>query len=225
MLLSIPGPSSSCKGASVDSTGSPTNSPEVSSYTCTNAVSPSSRMISPISFSRPTRTMSYMRAPARPWAITAGPEMRVISPTTAMGPSSPRNATPSSLELHVESDVLFHEAGDVRLPALHLHPGRRQRHDDRQIPAAQEPGARLVGAGEQVLVHRDDAVPRRDARLELFEGTGGRVRLAHFHPGETEPRRRLAVGDHRHLIHSRAPGARRPRECRVGARARRRAGC
>src|SRR5207302_602169 len=72
MLLSMPGPSSSARGAPVDSIGSPRYSPEVSSYTWTNAVSPSSRMISPISFSLPTRTISYIRAPASNFARAGG---------------------------------------------------------------------------------------------------------------------------------------------------------
>jgi hypothetical protein len=55
-------------------TGSPTVSPEVSSYTWMVAVSASSRMISPISFSAPTRTSSYMAEPPMWLATTTGPD-------------------------------------------------------------------------------------------------------------------------------------------------------
>ena len=47
-----------------------------------NAVSPSSRMISPMRPARPTRTTSAMRAPLIDRAITVGPETLEIVPCT-----------------------------------------------------------------------------------------------------------------------------------------------
>src|SRR3989338_2343581 len=75
-----PGPSSTIRGSSVLSTGSPTKSPEVSSYTWMKAVSLSSLIISPIRPRLPTRTMSFIFAPVMPPAITAGPEILIILP-------------------------------------------------------------------------------------------------------------------------------------------------
>ena len=66
-------------------------SPEVSSYTCIEAVSPSSLIISPTSFSCPTRTSSYIAAPL------------IRSPTTTIedeqSGSAPGKAEPAALAL------------------------------------------------------------------------------------------------------------------------------
>src|SRR5437588_1254643 len=228
MLLSMPGPSSSARGAPVDSIGSPRYSPEVSSYTWTNAVSPSRRMISPISFSLPTRTMSYIRAPARPRAMTAGPEMRVISPVaSAMYPSSPEPAAPRSLllQLHGKPDVLLHQPRDVGLAGLQFCARRGQRHDHRQFAVAQDPRAGVVGAPEQILVDDEQPVPGGGVLADQPERVLGRGRLAHFHPGQAKPGRGFAVRDDGDLIHSRAPRGRGRRAAPAASHGRSRAGC
>src|SRR5437870_5318625 len=184
MLLSMPGPSSSANGASVDTTGSPTYRPDVSSETWTNAVSPSSRMISPINFSLPTRTMSYIRAPANPRAITAGPEIRVMTPLVPAMPHplpSLRLASHQLSELHGESDVLLHQAGDVGLAALEMGAGRRQRHDDREVAPPQEPDPGLIRAFQQILVDHQQPVSGRGVITDQPQRLLGPRRLADFH--------------------------------------------
>src|SRR5690348_5670410 len=123
-------------------------------------------MISPISFSLPTRTMSYMRAPARPCAITAGPEIRGMTPLTpAMLPSSPepfgspvlRPPRPL-LQLHGKPDVLFDQPGDVCFAGFEVRAGGRQGHHHRQIAPAQQPRPGLVRTLEQVFAHRQHTV-------------------------------------------------------------------
>ena len=75
-----PGPSSTLSGAPVDSTVSPGPSPEVSSYTWMEALSPCISMISPIRRWLLTRTTSNMLASRIPSAMTNGPATLVIVP-------------------------------------------------------------------------------------------------------------------------------------------------
>uniref|UniRef100_A0A1I8J7Y4 UV radiation resistance-associated gene protein n=1 Tax=Macrostomum lignano TaxID=282301 RepID=A0A1I8J7Y4_9PLAT len=70
----IPGPSSTDSGLPVLSTGSPTVTPDVSSYTWIVAMSTSRRIISPTRASLPTRTSSCIAEPAMLDAITTGPD-------------------------------------------------------------------------------------------------------------------------------------------------------
>src|SRR5574341_1551799 len=106
------------------------------------AVSPSRRMISPINRSLPTRTISYIRAPVIPLAMTAGPAILMISPVMAT------NLLPLP-QLNVDPDVLFDQARNVVLAALDLRRGGGERNQDGQIPPAHGPRQVLVEAFQQ----------------------------------------------------------------------------
>src|SRR2546426_8654531 len=180
-------------------------------------------MISPINFSLPTRTMSYIRAPANPRAITAGPEIRVMTPLVPAMPHplpSLRLASRQLSQLHGESDVLLHQPGDVGLAALEMGAGLRQRHDDREIAPPQEPRPGLIRAFQQILVDHQQPVPGRGVITDQPQRLLGRRRLANFHAGEAKPGGGLAVGDDRDLIQRRSPAAPRPRRSPTASRAR-----
>src|SRR2546428_2032089 len=166
MPVNSPGPNSTVSGLPVLSNGSPTCRPDVSSYTCMNAVSPSSRMISPSRPSAPTRTMSYIRAPVIPRAMTAGPAILIMDPLIAISLASIRN----SAQLHIESDMLFNQSRDIVFAALQLRLRRREGDDDRQVAVAHQPGDLRLRALEHILVDRPQTVVFRYQRTEGLEG-------------------------------------------------------
>ncbi|MNI34155.1 hypothetical protein D3C73_881380 [compost metagenome] len=75
-----PGASSTERGSPVVTTGSPGPIPDVSSYTCIDALSPLISMISPIRPFAPTLHTSYTLASSIPSATTKGPETFIILP-------------------------------------------------------------------------------------------------------------------------------------------------
>src|SRR3990172_6273435 len=163
------------------------------------AVSPSRRMISPISRSLPTCTMSYMRAPVMPRAMTAGPAILMIPPVIAppalllLPPSRPRRPLRARRgqglpQLHVETNVLLYQAGGVVLAAFDLRPRRRERHHDRHLPPAHQPRQILVQTLEQCLVDRGQAVVQRGQLPQVLQRLLGRRGFAHLHAGP-DPRR------------------------------------
>src|SRR2546425_567830 len=126
------------------------------------AVSLSSRMISPSRPSAPTRTMSYIRAPVIPRAMTAGPAILIMDPLIAISLASIRN----SAQLHIESDMLFNQSRDIVFAALQLRLRRREGDDDRQVAVAHPAGDLVLGALKQILVGRGEAVVQRHLRPE-----------------------------------------------------------
>src|SRR3989304_4171245 len=149
------------------------------------AVSPSRRMISPISRSLPTRTMSYMRAPVMPRAMTAGPAILMIPPVIAtpalllLPPSRPRRPLRARRaqglpQLHVEPNVLLDQAGDVVLAAFDLRLRRGKRHHDRHLPPAHEARQILVQTLQQRFVDRGQAVVQRGQLPQVLERLLGR---------------------------------------------------
>src|SRR3989337_4468087 len=103
------------------------------------AVSPSRRMLPRTGRSLPTRTMSYIRAPVMPRAMTAGPAILMIPPVMAtcalllLPPSRPRRPLRTRRaqglpQLHVEPNVLLDQAREVVLAAFDLRLRRRERH-------------------------------------------------------------------------------------------------
>src|SRR5690606_36056089 len=119
-------------------------------------------MISPIRLSSPTLTMSNIRAPIMPSAMTAGPEMRWILPSMAinfsyllLGPWT------SSLELDVEADgashQVLHVTHGVVLGAERSAKARHaQQHGQIAAPHAALAGAHRVG--NETFVYRDECV-------------------------------------------------------------------
>src|SRR3989337_81623 len=183
------------------------------------AVSPSRRMISPISRSLPTRTMSYMRAPVMPGAMTAGPAILMSPPVIAtaalllLPPSRPRRPLGARRaqgppELHVEPNVLRDQAGDVVLAGFDLRLRRGKRHHDRHLPPAHEARQILVQTLQQRFVDRGQAVVQRGQLPQVLERLLGRRGFAHLHAGQPEARRHLRIRDHGHPIHVPSPFAR-----------------
>src|SRR3990170_2427542 len=215
MPNSRPGPSSMVSGFPVLSTDSPTRRPEVSSYTWTNAVSPSRRMISPSSFSLPTRTMSYMRAPTIPRAMTAGPAILMMDPVMLISSSAGGIRGYPLSQFHIEPDVFFDQSRDVLLTALELRSRRGKRQNDGQVSIAQQPRALVLRAGEQVLVHGDEAIVQGQDRPEVLQPRLGRVGLPHLYAGQPEAGGGLRVGDHRQPIQRPSPSAPGRAGCRA----------
>src|SRR5437016_13381567 len=179
-------------------------------------------MISPINFSLPTRTMSYIRAPASPRAITAGPEIRVMTPLVPAMPHPLPSLwlVPPLSQLHGEPDVLLYQPGDVGLTALEMGAGRRQRHDDREIAPPQEPRPGLIRAFQQILVDDQQPVSGRGVITDQPKRLLGRRRLANFHAGQAKPGGGLGVGDDRDLIQRRSPAGPRHRRGPAASRGR-----
>src|SRR2546428_10332733 len=154
------------------------------------AVSLSSRIISPSRPSAPTRTMSYIRAPVIPRAMTAGPAILIMDPLIAISLASIRN----SAQLHIESDMLFDQSCNIVFATLQLRLRRREGDDDRQVAVAHQAGDLVLGANKQILVDRGEPVVQRHERTEVLEGRPGIRGLPHLYARQPEAGRGLRIG-------------------------------
>src|SRR5512137_1387240 len=135
-----PGPSSTERGSSVFTTGSPIKRPVVSSYTWMTASSPSSRMISPRRASSPTFTTSYIFDPFMPRAMITGPEILNIVPVIMSSP----------LQNNVVPDSFFQEPLDIR-PPVDLFRSRGEGNDERAVHLL-DPVHHFLIEGKHVLL-------------------------------------------------------------------------
>src|SRR5690606_40901490 len=154
-------------------------------------------MISPTRFSSPTRTMSYMRAPIMPSAMTAGPVIRWILPSMAIQFSC-------LFQLDVEADGAAHQVLHVGDGVAVVSEGSAQaRHAEYHGEVAATHGA-FGSAGrvlDEPLVHdHQTVVAGLDDLLEGALRLLGHA-LAHLYASQTVADGRLGVGEHQHPRH------------------------
>src|SRR5205809_687657 len=165
MVPRRPGPSSTTRGAPVSSTGSPSRTPLVSSYTWMIVFSPAIWITSPMSCSVPTNWTSYIRGRS-PVAVTTGPATRKISPAPFAAVSFATafiaicSHAPIGMESLVQVDA--DRPLDLRAQVFFL----RLPHRDHDGPGGRlEPPPHRVAEDAHVVRAQDDDPEVRDLAL------------------------------------------------------------
>src|SRR5450759_398073 len=170
------------------------------------AFAPVRRIISPISFSFPTKVTSYIRDPDMPWASTTGPETLVIVPSIKT--DSLHHAALTGLlvpQCHVKADGPVDEPGQERLALadlaqLLLH---GQGDDYRPVGGLYSLLHSLVQTCEETLVDREYPRPVvLEKPVHLAAGLVEVLDLVDVDSGEPETVRRLWIGQNDYFVHN-----------------------